>query len=107
MDRCRARGDTRCEEATTTNGGTMRRLLFLAPLALAAAGLVAGSSLAAPVSGWTINDLGTLGGQYKDCVAAAVNEQGQVAGGCGDARGRQHAFLWQRGKLTYLGTLGG
>lgn len=82
------------------------RTLTLVALIVAAA-VVAGSSLAGREARWTITDLGTLGGQYKDCVAAAVNDQNQIVGGCGDPRGRQHAFLWQRGKLTFLGTLGG
>jgi probable HAF family extracellular repeat protein len=84
----------------------MRRIALLA--SLVATGILAGSSLAAPAAKrWQITDLGTLGGSYKDCVAAAINGSGQIAGGCGDARGRQHAFVWDKGTLTYLGTLGG
>jgi probable HAF family extracellular repeat protein len=86
----------------------MRRIAHLVAVVALAAGLAAGSTSAGTSrQHWTITDLGTLGAQYEDCVAAAVNDQGQVVGGCGDSRGRQHAFLWQRGRLTYLGTLGG
>jgi len=59
------------------------------PVTVLAAAVVAGSSLAGRDVQWKITDLGTLGGKYKDCTAAAVNDVGQIAGGCGDARGRQ------------------
>src|SRR6478672_1488100 len=86
----------------------MRRIALLTPLVAVAVGVFAASTLGGTGQRhWTITDLGTLGGQYEDCIAAAVNDHGQVAGGCGDPRGRQRAFLWERGKLTDLGTLGG
>jgi probable HAF family extracellular repeat protein len=37
----------------------------------------------------------------------AINEQGQVVGWAETKKGDQHAFLWQKGKMTDLGTLGG
>ena len=86
----------------------MRRIVLLGALVALAAGLAVGSTTAGTSRRhWTITDLGTLGGGYQNCTAAAINDSAQVAGGCGDARGRQHAFLWQRGKMTDLGTLGG
>ena len=86
----------------------MRRIVLLGALVALAAGLAVGSTSAGTSRRhWTITDLGTLGGGYQNCTAAAINDSAQVAGGCGDARGRQHAFLWQRGKMTDLGTLGG
>jgi probable HAF family extracellular repeat protein len=54
-------------------------------------------------------DLGTLGG--RSSFAAAVNGRGQVIGdsdtGTGSTgTGEGHAFLWQNGSMTDLGTLG-
>jgi probable HAF family extracellular repeat protein len=54
-------------------------------------------------NGRAIN-LGSLGGQH-DNVAAAINDNGQVVGGSdlpGDTT--THAFLWQDGVMTDLGT---
>ena len=36
-----------------------------------------------------------------------INDRGQVVGASGTASGSQHAFLWQDGVMTDLGTLGG
>lgn len=61
-----------------------------------------------------IRDLGTLGG--VESKASAVNEQGHVVGSAAikawywddeDRMWISHAFLWQSGKMTDLGTLGG
>ena len=56
---------------------------------------------------WTIADLGTFGARWTSGSAAAVNEHGQVVGTNGTAAGKQHAFVWQHGKMRDLGTLGG
>ena len=54
----------------------------------------------------SITDLGTLpGGGYS--YGREINELGQVAGYSETASGREHAFLWQNGKMRDLGTLGG
>jgi probable HAF family extracellular repeat protein len=60
---------------------------------------------AAPV-GYSVTDLGTLGGTFS--WPLAINDRGQVVGQAtlpGDTAA--HAFLWQNGVMTDLGTLGG
>jgi probable HAF family extracellular repeat protein len=55
---------------------------------------------------YTIQDLGTLGGTFS--WAYAINNRGTVAGYAflaGDTA--RHAFLWRKGVMTDLGTLGG
>lgn len=56
-------------------------------------------------AGVTVVELGTLGGPTS--VAYAANNLGQVAGESTTASGSTHAFLWQEGVMTDLGTLGG
>ncbi len=51
-----------------------------------------------------LNDLGSLGG---DSIGQSINMAGQVVGVSGTSSGDQHAFLWQNGQMTDLGTLGG
>lgn len=53
---------------------------------------------------WTMTDLGTLGSR-ADRIAVAINDRGQIIGNAGPSAPR--AFLWQDGKITGLGTLGG
>jgi probable HAF family extracellular repeat protein len=66
------------------------------------------SSLAqANASGYTAVDLGTLGGSPAYAVALAINARGQVTGASRSPSGEIHAFLWDRGVMTDLGTLGG
>jgi probable HAF family extracellular repeat protein len=60
-------------------------------------------------SRYTVKDLGTLGGTYS--YAYGINNAGVVAGGAATpSQGgglSQTAFLWYRGHMTDLGTLGG
>jgi probable HAF family extracellular repeat protein len=50
---------------------------------------------------YSITDLGTLGGTSTS-TGAGVNDLGQATGSSGN-----HAFLWDNGTMTDLGTLGG
>ena len=55
---------------------------------------------------YTVTDLGTLGGRFS--VAFSINDKGWVDGTStlpGDQN--QHAFLWKKGRMIDLGTLGG
>ena len=55
---------------------------------------------------YTVTDLGTLGGTFT--FATGINNRGSVEGHStlpGDTA--FHAFLWQKGVMTDLGTLGG
>ena len=55
-------------------------------------------------SGYEAIDLGTLGGSSR---AWAINNRGQVVGESTTDTGERHAFLWEKGVMTDLGTLGG
>src|SRR5260370_35801342 len=58
---------------------------------------------------YRVTDLGTLGGTYS--YAFGMNNAGEVAGGAATASQvgglAQTAFLWSRGQMQNLGTLGG
>ena len=56
---------------------------------------------------WTITDLGSLGRPLGGAIA--INDRGQVLGGEATASGEFELglFLWERGVMTPLGTLGG
>jgi probable HAF family extracellular repeat protein len=64
-----------------------------------------------------MTDLGTLGGAESFASVAsysrgwlsqgAINNRGQIVGFSNTASGTWHAFLWQQGKMTDLGALGG
>ena len=54
--------------------------------------------------GYTITDLGTLGGSFSQ--ATAINNPGQIVGSSVNV-GNPHAFLYSGGHMFDLGTLGG
>jgi probable HAF family extracellular repeat protein len=67
--------------------------------------VAAPSPASAAARTYTAVDLGTLGGTTSG--AAAMNDAGQVVGHAQTAAGQTHAFRWQRGVMTDLGTLPG
>ena len=117
-------------QAFLWQNGTMTNLGSLAPslgtlaasqaMAINKAGQVVGQSVSGSGAShaflWqngTMSDLGTLtdlgtptlgNGNYSEAVA--INSAGQVAG-WSTTNNLSHAFLWQNGTMTDLGTLGG
>lgn len=61
----------------------------------------------------TMRDLGTLAGIDRSwpprhqSEAVAINDRGQVVGRSDTTTGPSHAFLWEKGRMRDLGTLGG
>src|SRR5829696_4272932 len=86
-----------------------RRILVAAVLAIAAGigalPLFGVMGQATPIpSDFTIIELPTLGGESSQ--AYALNRDGLVVGTAQTASSDSHAFLWQDGVMTDLGTLG-
>jgi probable HAF family extracellular repeat protein len=62
------------------------------------------NSLQVSAQSGTITDLGNLGSVSR---ARGINDRGQIVGNSSLATGATHAFLWENGVITDLGTLGG
>jgi probable HAF family extracellular repeat protein len=96
----------------------MRRLLLLLVASVVALTASAAGTAGSGQARWVIRDLGTVGG-LPISGAVAINDRGQVAANAGVSASAEYgvaygsggvtsrAFLWQKGKITDLGTLGG
>ena len=81
----------------------LRRIALVASAALVVA--YAPPPVSAQSADWSRVDLGTLGGSISQ--AHVINDRGQVVGHSMTATGQRHAFLWEDGVMTDLGTLPG
>src|SRR5918995_3705587 len=80
-------------------GQLIVRMFLIIAVVVAVGALAVGAQAS---QGFTIVDLGTLGGSYSDGVA--INPSGQVVGSSYTAAGSQHAFSWtQAGGVGELG----
>jgi probable HAF family extracellular repeat protein len=90
------------------------RLMTISPLKVVLLVVVVALSIGAqPVVGqpvearqFSMTDLGTLPGGTES-FAYGINDRGQVVGSSQTASGENHAFLWDKGVMRDLGTLGG
>src|SRR5215211_2000108 len=86
----------------------MKRMISKAVLlSMVVAVLVGAHPASAQLS---ITDLGTLpgGDSFDSSTASGINDRGQVVGQSDVPSGAgHHAFLWEKGKMTDLGTLPG
>src|SRR6185369_7866059 len=83
----------------------MKKRTFITVVLIVWLMIVAVSPVRAQGSGYSILDLGTLGGSSS--YVSAINDRGQVVGYSETSSGETHAFLWKKGTMTDLGTLGG
>jgi probable HAF family extracellular repeat protein len=82
----------------------MLRTSMVVPIIVATLFLAQGSLPAqAQTASYSVTDLGTLGGATSR--ACGINDRGQIVGRSALANGKVHAFLWQAGAMTDLGTL--
>jgi probable HAF family extracellular repeat protein len=58
-----------------------------------------------PPQGFSVVDLGTLGGAESE--ARAINNNGQIVGYAFNSLGKRRAFLYNNGQMSDLGTFGG
>src|SRR5687767_8843668 len=88
-------------------GGSLvhRRSRAIVAAHLVIAGLLVSPSSAAATGGYSIVDLGTLGGVGS--TAAAVNAAGEVAGTSNSSWGEPHGFFWRDGVMTGIHSMGG
>jgi probable HAF family extracellular repeat protein len=81
-----------------------RVLRLLSSAALVSAAMFTGSPAAA-ATGYTITDLGTLGGDWTR--ARGINAAGDVAGTSALSTAGSHAFRWKGGLMTGIQAIGG
>ncbi len=67
--------------------------------------LTSSSALAQPSVRYEIIELGTLGGTQS--FARDINNQGQITGNARTSDNQLHAYIWENGVMTSLGTLPG
>src|SRR5689334_5905211 len=84
--------------------GTLMKLVVL----MTSAGMIAHAQTSKPAM-YNVSDLGTLGGAYSNSYT--INDGGLVGGGAATPAQTdgfsQTAFIWSKGQITNLGTLGG
>src|SRR5262249_11789031 len=56
------------------------------------------------IPGFTITDLGTLGGD--ESFALAINRNGEIVGEADTTSGDKHGFIWRKGNMHDLGEPG-
>ncbi len=85
----------------------LRLLAGFAPILSAclseSAGPAADAAADVAALGYTAVDLGTLGGTWSE--AYGINASGQIVGLSSVGPGSPHAFIWEDGIMTDLGTL--
>lgn len=67
--------------------------------------LAAAAGLVSSAANYTVTEIPTLGGASSHAIA--INARGEVVGNAQTRSGAVHAFLWDKGQMTDLGTLGG
>ncbi len=89
------------------NGKKMIDLGAFYPSGINDSGQIAGNCTSGPcvLSNGTFTQLPDPPG--LNCHAIAINNAGEVRGGCGDTSSYEHGVVWQNGTPTDLGTLGG
>ncbi len=89
------------------NGKKMIDLGAFYPSGINDSGQIAGNCTSGPcvLSNGTFTQLPNPPG--LNCHAIAINNAGEVLGGCGDTSSYEHGVVWQNGTPTDLGTLGG
>lgn len=81
-------------------------LTFVSTVVIAIAISIFTATTATPRFYYSVTDLGTLDGN-RFTSPFRINDLGQVVGQSSGTTPGGSAFLWQNGKMTNLGTLGG
>jgi probable HAF family extracellular repeat protein len=98
------------------NGQTMTPLSGIAPSGINDSGQIVGNCGPGPATGSFDRPCVLTNGNFTDlssppnlpdCSAGAINNNGQILGGCADPSGDERAVVWTNGSPTVLPTLGG